>query len=633
MQALGTCQQVLSWKGRVGVLGTSRLQSDGRSVKFEPTRTWLEEPGGTRLTSGPVWEVLDAGIRTYLQRFTLDFSPQIESLQRTLPDFLPQRSAAQLQGIIESLRLSSLQVTPAGLDAVISLQVDEAPGATVSAQPLTPAEIEAWESRWQMMDALLVGAVKQYAAATDQPELRAALLEVLIDSRYRLRDALETTPTHAEDPVRAWFLDSWQRLGPVIREIAAEQPGQEWAQLLSVVTATDALEVLDQMGPGVGLDISSDGLRRLARMINGEQGEALLRYTEEIDPELIELWRQGEAADTAPPSSGRGGISLFPRAWAGSDEDRLNTWAPRRDELPDYLPLVQQVLERNASRTLTAQSLNPEREQLFRKLVQATAWQESCWRQYVVEATKLVPLRSGTGDVGLMQINERVWRGFYDIQRLRWDIDYNAGAGAQILMDYLVRYAIKQGEDSRPGGPANLARASYSAYNGGPRQVSRYRRSDVPAELRRVDAAFWEKYQQVDAGRAGQVAACLGGEPVPLSGPAQVRVAPPPEKLVADPVEGPGHVIADVGRSWAHSQPADHVTLQLGAFSNPENAARFIRDERIPAPAYVYPSRRQSQARFLVLYGSFPTSAAAQADAARLGDLQTWARRFADVLD
>ena len=397
MQALGACQQVLSWQGRVGVLGTPRVQSDERSVRFEPTRTWLEEPGGARLTSGPVWEVLDAGIRTYLQRFTLDFSPQIESLQRALPDFLPQRSAAQLQGIIDSLRLSSLQVTSAGLDAEISLQVDEIRGATVSADPLDPAELEAWESRWQMMDALLVAAVKQYASATDQPELRAALLDVLIDSRYRLRDALEVTPTRAKDPVRAWFLDSWQRLGPVIRDIAAGQPGQEWAQLLSVVTAADALEVLDQMGPGVGLDISSEGLRRLARMINGEQGEALLRYSEEIDPELIELWRQGEAADTAPPSSRRGKISLFPRAWAGRDEDRLNTWAPQRDELPDYLPLVQQVLERNAGRTLAAQSLNPEREQIFRKLVEATAWQESCWRQYVVEATKLVPLRLGHG--------------------------------------------------------------------------------------------------------------------------------------------------------------------------------------------------------------------------------------------
>ena len=28
-----------------------------------------------------------------------------------------------------------------------------------------------------------------------------------------------------------------------------------------------------------------------------------------------------------------------------------------------------------------------------------------------------------------MQINERIWRGFYDPHKLRWDIAYNAGAG------------------------------------------------------------------------------------------------------------------------------------------------------------------------------------------------------------
>jgi hypothetical protein len=113
--------------------------------------------------------------------------------------------------------------------------------------------------------------------------------------------------------------------------------------------------------------------------------------------------------------------------------------------------------------------LDPSYQRLFRNLVLTTAWQESCWRHYVVsDDRKLVPLRSGSGDVGLMQINERVWRGFYDQQRLRWDIDYNSSAGAEVLIDYLLKYAIRKGEHQQPGGISNLARASYSAYNGGP---------------------------------------------------------------------------------------------------------------------------------------------------------------------
>jgi hypothetical protein len=110
-----------------------------------------------------------------------------------------------------------------------------------------------------------------------------------------------------------------------------------------------------------------------------------------------------------------------------------------------------------------------------------------------------------------MQINERVWRGFYDMQKLRWDSDYNSNAGAEVLMNYLIKYAVKRGEQNQPGGLTNLARASYSAYNGGPRQVSRYRRTDVPSAHQKIDVLFWDKYQQVDAGHELNVAGCLGG--------------------------------------------------------------------------------------------------------------------------
>ena len=40
--------------------------------------------------------------------------------------------------------------------------------------------------------------------------------------------------------------------------------------------------------------------------------------------------------------------------------------------------------------------------------------------------------RTATGDLGVMQVNKHVWRGFYDIDRLKWDVLYNAGAGCEI---------------------------------------------------------------------------------------------------------------------------------------------------------------------------------------------------------
>ena len=46
-----------------------------------------------------------------------------------------------------------------------------------------------------------------------------------------------------------------------------------------------------------------------------------------------------------------------------------------------------------------------------------------------------------------------------------------------------------------------MARATYSAYNGGPSQLTRYRAAKQNPELKKVDEAFWEKFQAVSSGR------------------------------------------------------------------------------------------------------------------------------------
>ena len=81
---------------------------------------------------------------------------------------------------------------------------------------------------------------------------------------------------------------------------------------------------------------------------------------------------------------------------------------------------------------------------------------------------KLIPLASATGDVGLMQVNRQTWRGVYDVNGLSADIAYNGNAGSEILL-YDLHYAISK-EDRQRGG--QLTRATYSAYNGGPRAVA-----------------------------------------------------------------------------------------------------------------------------------------------------------------
>jgi hypothetical protein len=112
-------------------------------------------------------------------------------------------------------------------------------------------------------------------------------------------------------------------------------------------------------------------------------------------------------------------------------------------------------------------------------------------------------LLSPTGDVGIMQVNRRVWRGFYDVRRLERDIVYNTGAGAEILLQLLTRYGTKEGTLD------GAARATYSAYNGGPGAYRRYRSENARPRDRAVDAAYYEKYRLVARGTAGDRVLCM----------------------------------------------------------------------------------------------------------------------------
>jgi hypothetical protein len=213
-----------------------------------------------------------------------------------------------------------------------------------------------------------------------------------------------------------------------------------------------------------------------------------------------------DPATTEPESWWR----LGPRAAYASVPDdlvtvgkRLDRWVPPPGELETYRQLVERLLGLVAARE--GRDVERRFATLYGHLVRAVAWQESCWRQFVERNGKVTYVASPTGDLGLMQVNWRVWRGFFDLEKLRWDIVYNAGAGAEILAQLLVRYGVKESTERFE----NAAYSTYSAYNGGPSAYRRYRQPKVARRLRIIDQAFRPKFDAMAAGRAGADVLCL----------------------------------------------------------------------------------------------------------------------------
>ena len=627
--AFGNCRQLFNWEGDARFITEPVIQPDARSVMLKILNTRLYNPQG-KLITGPIWELAGGQLLSFMNRYEIDLSPTINRLNSLLPDILDKRSAAQIHKISDSLKLTAIAVQADRIDVAVDLQIDSLPAAQKPAEIFSEEEIQQLEENWQMMDAMITFAVKHYGNLTNQQNLRDTLVEILLDARYRLVDALTKPVTRRNDPVRHWFIDSWQQLGPVLRQISLENPGQEPMLLISLLTATDALAALDRLGPSFGLDISASGLRNMGRMLIDQPGIDPLFFEISVDPALRQLFQLSPSPELNEPSGFN--FSLWPisSAWAASTKNPLELWVPTKNELPVYLPLIRDLLDDSSASTLLKPRLDASTKKIFKDLVLTTAWQESCWRQYMQKNNKVVAMHSSTGDTGLMQINERVWRGLYDIQKLRWDTAYNVQAGTEILLNYLLKYALKRGEHQQPGGLDNLARSTYSAYNGGPGKTSRYRNPQAAPAHKKIDAAFWDKYQQVKQGNEFQVAQCLGAQASDIPASPSGRAV---RKIVPVETDKQPSVISKNGadKAWIIVQDKNNYTLQLAVFSSLKAAQRFIADTPLKGTVVIVPQGKGKKGKYVVLNGSFKEKAAANKLKQQYNNLNPWVRQIKEI--
>ena len=542
----GECTRPLSWEGEVETEESVRLAPDAPVVLFRVTDSWLHGGGGW-LDVPLLWDWVKPLVHPRLEALRVDLSPLVGELRRALPLFVGRREEDALRRLVDSITLTDARVEERGLALVLHFELEVAEASTRAApEPaLSPEQVAAFDAALREWDAFLTFVVKTAGRDALRPELRAELLAALIDARIEIVAALAEPDASGPDRVRALFLSTWPRLAPALAELEAGDSGLRY---LAFIAAGDALGAIDAAGPAFGVEISSDGLRRLARTLAPTAREDPLRWSDEVDPELrgtfgfetalpappappppSEPGPPSAAPEPAPPPSGPGAalralserladLFVAPASAAPAAPHTQGPWSspldgvvPRADDLDSYLPRVAALLRESAGRVFEQSRLEPERLGLFENLVLAAAWQESCWRQYVVSRGRVAPLRSGVGAVGLMQVNPRVWRGFYAVDGLSWSIGYNVHAGSEILLHYLRDYAMARGEETL-GGPNALACASYAAYNGGPSQLGRYRQPKRwRASLVAVDRAFRDKYVAVAAGDALGVRACFSG--------------------------------------------------------------------------------------------------------------------------
>lgn len=514
----GRCWHLPHWRGLVEIFKKPHILPERPTIELRiEDSNFLDSEGNKPIITGTLWDWIKQHVHPRLDRLKVDLNPSLQEIQELVPLMISRTDTVQRS--IESVRITDPQTTEHGV--TINLRID-IPDRSVEprilpAEPaLTAAEAERWESAWQRWDAFLTFVIKRAAKDTESSDLHQALLEVLIDGRYDLSEALTVWAEGTPDTVRGLFLKSWAKLSPLLRRMETSLPGAKAIRYLSFIAAADALKAMDQVGEKIGFEISADGLRRLARTIAPEYTEDPLIYNLEVDTELRRLFGFGPPLSSLPllPEQETSNWFFLTSALANEFPDRalvdkLNQWVPKNDEIMDYLPYAGDLLKQSAETTIQVKGLTPEYHGFFRHLTLATAWQESCWRQFIRKSGQIKPLTSSAGAVGIVQVNPTVWRGFYEIPSLRKNIAYNASAGNEILHHYLVDYVFAKGEHKKRRSIDHLARLAYVAYNGGPRHFERYRKGLSSRAFHQLAANFWQKYQAVKKRGVSAVAACF----------------------------------------------------------------------------------------------------------------------------
>ncbi len=535
---LGACTGGIEWEGYIEAL--QRLVVDEKSwqARLETVESRIFDKDRKPVTiAGNLADLIKTHVDPYLNKTSIDLAPPIKEMKDFLPIFFLPEEQRRVRRLIETLRPGPVQVEESAVKVTLQVEVETESTPRAPAAQLSPADIERISRAWEDWDAFLVFEIESLIGQPISDMERASLLEILLANRYEFLQALNNK-TISSNLVRRQFIWTWQRLAQILRKYLVNEQSRPPLSYLAFFTAADALAALDKLGPTLGLEISRDGLLRLARLLSTSTSDPTLSYSYALDPGLREFLGLGPPLDDSGPApdvqemdlpedleknaepdnrQSLLGRFLFPRAWAKEGNPvllaQVKQWIPSAGDPNPYIGKVRNLLEEAADKKLAANPLAGDYNSFFHILVSATAWQESCWRQFIIRGGKIRYLISYNGSsVGLMHINERVWRGIYRLESLRWNTPYNVKAGCEILHLYLRNFALKEITPSNPAALDTIAQVTYAMYNGGPDELKHYFKRSSAKKFYRSDRLFREKYTAVKRAEFDQLGLCLSGK-------------------------------------------------------------------------------------------------------------------------
>ncbi len=385
---------------------------------------------------------------------------------------------------------------------------------------------EAFANNWEALDVCMVNMITSIPKGSLSDDERNVLLETLLDSRYRFVTKT-SDPDKSVDKgfVEDEFVDAWDSISPIMKKHMKDQPPEEAKKQQAFISASDALVAKEKAQPEKKTKIDRKDFNKLTQTLKGDEDVAFdstsgvnqkLRDVLGID-DSMDAWEvDSDAGDDDYAAKPDDDKTTPEKVTPSKKTDGKRKWIVSRSNLDSYLERIKILLKKASDNALKKRKLEKRYHDLYRTFVLSAAWQESLYRQFVEKKGKIEYLRSyNDTSVGMMQINEKVWRGLYDIDRIRWDIRYNAMVGCEIANLYLGKYIMgkmRKMNLDKPIDDETLSRALYAMYNGGPGQFHKFLKRDKEGKYWKIDRYYYQKYRWVRDGQWQNLRPCLFGK-------------------------------------------------------------------------------------------------------------------------
>jgi hypothetical protein len=262
----GQCLTVLKWEGVLETFQQPTLNTDHSVLSLPVSKINAYDQTGHQLTIDKLQELIKKVAAPKLADVKIDLNHSRADIEKTLTKFVPKENAPAVKTLLDSLKFGSAEANDNGV--TIKLAFD-APLKTAVKKPVaafSAAEITQWQASWKEWDAFLTRAIKQATHDTKSPALRKTLTTILGQSRIAFKAGLQSHDPN-NDPVRAFFTQTWEQLAPQLHALSKDLPEIQGLRYATFIAATDVIYELDKIGAPLGLELSSDGLRQLARLM------------------------------------------------------------------------------------------------------------------------------------------------------------------------------------------------------------------------------------------------------------------------------------------------------------------------------------------------------------------------------